>query len=265
MMPAVADARAEYDDLQALLQGLDPQSWDRRTAFFDWTVRDEVMHLRLIDEFGRLALDDADAFRQSVAEVRQGQANGRELSDVMRERYGPLGPQALLAAWRDGYTALLDEIGRRPPETRMPWFGPEMGVAAFATARQMEVWAHGQDVYDLLRVRRPAHDRIRSICELGVRTQGWSFRNRALQRPAPPEVRLIAPSGAIWTWSEGAPDRITGPAEHFALVVTQRRHVDDTGLDVQGEGARRWMEIAQCFAGAPETGPAPGERRVSYG
>jgi len=56
---------------------------------------------------------------------------------------------------------------------------------------------------------------------------------------------------------------VIGPAEDFALVVTQRRHVDDTRLRVTGAGARRWMEIAQCFAGAPETGPAPGVRAVA--
>jgi len=146
----------------------------------------------------------------------------------------------------------------------MPWFGPEMGVASFAAARQMEVWAHGQDIYDLLRIRRPSHDRIRNVCDLGVRTQGWSFRNRGLDRPAPPHVTLIAPSGASWEWTPQGEDSISGPAEDFALVVTQRRHIDDTDLRVEGEGARAWMEIAQCFAGAAATGPAPGVRKVLY-
>jgi uncharacterized protein (TIGR03084 family) len=143
---------------------------------------------------------------------------------------------------------------------RMPWFGPPMSVASFAAARQMEVWAHGQDIYDLMGVRRTNDDRIHSICELGVRTHGWSFRNRGLEKPAPPAVRLIAPSGAEWLWNPGGADEIQGPAEAFALVVTQRRHVEDTDLAVRGRDARRWMEIAQCFAGTPATGPAPGAR-----
>ncbi|MBW2635551.1 MAG: TIGR03084 family protein, partial [Deltaproteobacteria bacterium] len=46
----------------------------------------------------------------------------------------------------------------------------------------------------------------------------------------------------------------------FCLVVVQRRHVDDTALETEGDTARDWMLKAQCFAGPPEDGPAPGER-----
>ncbi len=49
---------------------------------------------------------------------------------------------------------------------------------------------------------------------------------------------------------------VTGPAEDFCLVVTQRRHVDDTDLTVTGEIARDWMTKAQAFAGGA-TGPPP--------
>ena len=51
--------------------------------------------------------------------------------------------------------------------------------------------------------------------------------------------------------------RIAGPAEDFCLVVTQRRHVDDTALEITGATAREWMEIAQAFAGGATDGPAP--------
>ena len=50
---------------------------------------------------------------------------------------------------------------------------------------------------------------------------------------------------------------IVGPALDFCLVTTQRRHVDDTGLVVDGDAARDWMEKAQLFAGPPSDGPAP--------
>ena len=51
-------------------------------------------------------------------------------------------------------------------------------------------------------------------------------------------------------------DSVTGPAEDFCLVVTQRRHVDDTRLAVRGPLAREWMECAQAFAGPATSGPA---------
>lgn len=258
----IADVRQEYADLDAFLRTLPPERWQARTAFYDWTVADEVMHLHQVDAFGEVALTDPEGFAALVAEVRAGQARGIALSRRMRDAWGHLAPDALLALWRAGWTRLCDLFAGSEAERRMPWFGPEMSVASFAAARQMEVWAHGQDVYDLMRVRRANHDRIRAICDLGVRTQGWSFRNRGLEKPPAPEVRLTAPSGAQWLWNAGAADSIAGPAEDFALVVTQRRHVDDTALAVHGADARAWMEIAQCFAGPPATGPAPGVRAL---
>ena len=45
---------------------------------------------------------------------------------------------------------------------------------------------------------------------------------------------------------------ITGSAEDFCLVVTQRRDVADTDLAATGEAAV-WLTFAQAFAGAPKS------------
>jgi hypothetical protein len=61
-------------------------------------------------------------------------------------------------------------------------------------------------------------------------------------------------------WAFGATDDddvVTGPALDFCLVVTQRRHFEDTALVVKGEAAKDWMEKAQVFAGPPSEGPRP--------
>lgn len=264
MQQLVKDLRIECQELADLLAGLTDDDWGRATVFFDWTVADEIMHLHLSDDLGLVSLTRPADFADLLAEIRSYQARGIELSHRMRDQYGHLTPQALFAAWNARWQQLCALFETRAAEDRIPWFGPDMSVASFAAARQMEVWAHAQDIFDLFRVRRTNGDRIRGICDLGVRTQGWSFRNRGLEKSASCEVRLMAPSGAVWTWSEGAAESIVGSAEDFALVVTQRRHVDDTALAVTGEGARAWMEIAQCFAGEAETGPAPGVRVVDY-
>ena len=73
------------------------------------------------------------------------------------------------------------------------------------------------------------------------------------------DVVLEAPSGDTWTWGPGdAADVVRGTAEDFCLVVTQRRHADDTALEVAGDAARDWMVRAQAFAGPPTDGPAAG-------
>jgi uncharacterized protein (TIGR03084 family) len=137
-----------------------------------------------------------------------------------------------------------------------------MSALSSATARLMETWAHGQDIFDALKLKRTNTDRLRHIAHLGVTTFGWSYINRGMEVPKKQvRVELVAPSGELWTWGpEGVEDKITGPAEDFCLVVAQRRHVDDTRLTVAGDVARDWMEKAQCFAGPATIGPKAGTR-----
>ncbi|MFP5486982.1 MAG: maleylpyruvate isomerase family mycothiol-dependent enzyme, partial [Acidimicrobiia bacterium] len=170
-----------------------------------------------------------------------------------------ISPADQLAEWRHRRDE-LEAAGRTLDDTtRVEWYGPSMGAKSFLTARLMEVWAHGQDVCDAVDARREPTDRLRHIAQLGVITRGWSYAVRGATPPDEPvRVALTAPSGDVWTWGpDDAPASITGPAEDFCLVVTQRRHVDDTALTVDGHAARDWMLQAQAFAGGPTTGPAP--------
>ncbi|WP_375539248.1 hypothetical protein [Blastococcus sp. TML/M2B] len=93
-------------------------------------------------------------------------------------------------------------------------------------------------------------------------TRTWTYANRREEQPAG-EVRLelTAPSGEVWRWGpDDAAESVRGPALDFCLVVTQRRHVDDTALETDGAAARDWMEKAQAFAGGATDGPPPGGR-----
>jgi uncharacterized protein (TIGR03084 family) len=72
-------------------------------------------------------------------------------------------------------------------------------------------------------------------------------------------VALTAPDGTWWTWGDDAADAVRGDALDFCLVVTQRRHLDDTDLSVTGPVARQWIAIAQAFAGPAGAGRAAGQ------
>ena len=73
-------------------------------------------------------------------------------------------------------------------------------------------------------------------------------------------VELVGPAGDEWTWGpEDAPDRVTGPALDFCLLVTQRRHRDDLAVVAEGANADEWLGIAQSFAGPPGEGRRPGQ------
>ena len=226
-----------------------------------WTVKDQIRHLAYFDDRAALAATDQEAFNRHLTEVL-GDIPGfiKKLDEVGRDM--PI--DELLSWWRKEREKMLQALSAVTPKTRLPWYGPPMSALSFAGARLMETWAHGQDVHDALKKKRPPTDRLRHIAHLGVTTFGWSYINRGLEAPnRPVRVELDAPSGGKWTWGpEDAADRVTGPAEGFCLVVAQRRHVDDTDLVVTGDAARDWMHKAQCFAGPPTDGPKPGERVV---
>ena len=71
--------------------------------------------------------------------------------------------------------------------------------------------------------------------------------------------RSSAPSDETWAGDAELPDRVVGDALDFCLVVTQRRHVADTALSVEGPLATEWIAIAQAFAGPPGHGRRPGQ------
>jgi len=256
----VSDLRIEGEELSALLSSLDAADWDRTTTFKNWTVYDVVAHLHFSDHMGVTTMRSSDAFKALVADVGRSELT---LAAYTRRWLGDVPAAELLSRWRDLFADMCDRLQAMDPEQRLTWAGPGMKPRMFTTARQMETWAHGWEIYDLLGVPRQHTDRIRNIATIGVRTFGWTFTNRQLEIPAEiPYVRLIAPSGAIWEFNDpNASSRVSGDSVEFCQVVTQVRNIADTRLEVVGDSATRWMAIAQCFAGAPADPPAPGTRR----
>lgn len=128
-----------------------------------------------------------------------------------------------------------------------------MSPASMATARLMETWAHGEDVAEALGVRRAPAARLRHVAHLGFRTLGHGFAAHGRPVPAEPvRVELVAPDGETWAFGPAdAPDRVTGPALDFCLLVTQRRHRADLALVATGPIADEWLDVAQAFAGPP--------------
>ena len=256
-----ADLTAEQQALDDVVAGLDPDAWDTATASPRWTVGDQIAHLTYFDATATLAITDPEGFRSAVDGLMGVARDGEEaIDDLTMGAYRRLTPPERLAAWRDGRRRLAEAANALSDDARVPWYGPSMGGKSFLTARLMEAWAHGQDVVDAVGASRPPTDRLRHIAQLGVITRGWSYANRRMEAPdVTVDVVLEAPSGAVWTWGPGdTSETISGPAEDFCLVVTQRRHVDDTGLRMAGDGARDWMVRAQAFAGPPTNGPDAG-------
>jgi uncharacterized protein (TIGR03084 family) len=258
------DFADESAALHALLAPLPEAALAERTAFKAWSLADIVGHLHFWNRAALLSLAEPETFRALGAKVMAHLGGGGTLRDFERAELAGLGGHALLAAWHDFAAAMAERFAAADPSARVAWVGPDMSVRSAITARLMETWAHGQSAYDLLGVVRRNADRIRNIAVLGVNTYDWSFRVRGRKSPQPkPHLRLAAPSGALWTWNDPSEtDLVEGAAEEFCQVVTQVRNIADTRLAVRGAAAEAWMATAQCFAGPPETPPAPGTRRT---
>lgn len=249
------DLEAEHADLDALVAAASLADLERPTPADAWAVRDQISHLWFFDQRAAMAVSDAAAFEADkvalfTATGDPSVAAGRALDAA-----------ELIAEWRAERRAMVSVLRALDPKARIPWYGPAMGARSFATARLMETWAHGQDIADGLGVARVPTDRLRHVAHIGVGARAFSYATNGRDVPEGAiRVELTGPSGDTWTWGPGdAVDVVAGPALDFCLVVTQRRHVDDTALVVDGALATDWIAIAQAFAGPPGAGRRPGQ------
>lgn len=253
------DLVAEQTDLDAIVAGLTPDDWALATPSPRWTVTEQVAHLAYFDGTAALAISDTDGFVAHRDELVGMFADAEAMDDATMGPFRAMSPDERLVEWRRQRDALRTAASGLSDTDRIEWYGPSMGAKSFLTARLMEAWAHGQDICDTVGATRQATDRLRHIAQLGVITRGWTYASRGLEVPADEvRVELASPGGETWSWGpEDAPASIRGSAEDFCLIVTQRRHRDDTDLALDGHAAADWMSRAQAFAGAPTDGPAP--------
>jgi uncharacterized protein (TIGR03084 family) len=247
----LTDLKAEGDALWNTVSGLDDSAdggWRTPTPAQGWTVATQVAHLLWTDEVAVKAATDKEAWDDVVVQAI-GDPDG--FVDAQAHEIARLAPQALLARWGAAREALSQALRDVPEGQKLPWFGPPMSPASMATARFMETWAHGLDVYAALGAEPPVTDRIRHVAHLGVRTRDFAFGVHGLEAPAEPFlVQLTAPSGETWAFGPADADQtVTGSAYDFCRLVTQRVHREDTDLVATGEEAERWLGIAQAFAG----------------
>jgi len=257
MKQIISDLRAEQDSLDDIVSGITGDAWSTPTPAEGWDVRDQIGHLTFFDERATEAIAHPEAFLAGI-EAAATDIDGYMTSHLDAARRSD--PGEILSHWRLGRSEMVDELDALDPSARLAWYGPPMSARSFATARLMETWAHGQDIIDCLEVDRAPTDRLRHIAFLGVRTMGWSFTVNGLAAPTEAvRVDLAAPSGDRWVWNEDSTQNsLSGDAEDFCLVVTQRRHISDVDLDVAGPVAEQWMSVAQAFAGPPGEGRPAG-------
>lgn len=260
----ITQALAALDETTAALDeavtSLPPRRWLRPTPARGWSIANQIGHLVWGDGMALQAIRRDPAFARFAHQVASDAVNGY-VDRAAKER-ATMPVPLLLETWRSGREELWAVLEVADPATRIEWLGPPVLPRTLVAARTVETWAHGLDVFDALARPMPETPGLATVVRMGVRTRETSFRARRIEVPdAPVRVELDLPDGARMAFGpEDARERVTGDAWGFAAVVTQRRNVADVELRVVGEGAARWMRIAQAFAGAPTNGPRPGER-----
>lgn len=252
----VDDLRDEAESVLSVVEDLSPADWRAPTPAVGWSVHDQVAHLAHFDHITRMSIDSPGSFTSLRDDIPDLQAYIDGVGPANQWRDGA----ATAAWWGSENQQLRDAATAADPSVRVPWFGLPMSLASKLTARIMETWAHGQDIADTFGVSREPTPRLAHVARIGVLAFPNSFRVRDLPVPdVDIRVELRAPDGvATWTWGpDDAPESVRGDAQEFCLVVTQRRHIDDTGLEVTGHHAHQWMTVAQAFAGPPGAGRAP--------
>jgi uncharacterized protein (TIGR03084 family) len=249
----VDDLRAESDEVDALVAALPDDGWTAPTPAAGWTIAHQIGHLLWTDRGALMSVTDDVGFADVVKSALDDPIG---FVNTAADELAAVAPAELLADWRATRSRLHDALLTVDDGRKLPWFGPPMSGPSMATARLMETWAHGLDVADALGVTRPATARLRSIAHIGVRTRDFAFVINGLQPPGEPfQVELRAPDDSTWTWGpDGASQRVTGSAEDFCFLVTQRRPLRELDITAEGDDAARWLPIAQAFAGPPGGG-----------
>jgi uncharacterized protein (TIGR03084 family) len=258
MQDVYTDLGAEAEELDQLVSGLDAAGWATPTPAPGWTVAHQIAHLGFIAhlawaaaadkaEFGRMAASAKDDFQGAV--------------DAAVAAYMAGGSAETLSRWRSEQAAATKALAEVPADQVVPWLVNPLPPSILAAAGLMELFGHGQDVYDGLGVERVPTDRIGHLAFFGTRTRDFGYLAHGLTPPAEEfRFELTAPSGVEWKFGpEDAENRVVGPALDFCLLVTRRRHHTDLALTASGEEAQRWLPIAQAYRGPAGAGRTPGQ------
>jgi uncharacterized protein (TIGR03084 family) len=247
------DLLAERAELIGVLTPLDEPGWSTPTPAPGWSVLDQVTHLAFFDEWARTAIVEPATFIEQRAEAMED-VDG--FVDRVTKSQRHLAGLDVLPWLEHAGAAFVGSARYADAKMRVPWYGPDMSLASMITSRIMETWAHGQDVRDALGVRAQTSPRLRHVAFLGWRAVANSFLARG--RPVPEEPVRVELDECTFG-PDDAVNVVRGRALDFCLVVTQRRHPDDTSLVAEGPVAQEWLTIAQAYAGPPGAGREPGQ------
>ena len=130
-----ADLANEQNELDAIVAELDEAAWYTQTPAEGWTIKDQIRHLAYYEERARLAASEPEVFKRWLADIQQDSDRFRK---HIEETGKDLSPNETLNWWREERSTLLEILEPMDRKHRLHWYGPDLSVMSFATARIME-------------------------------------------------------------------------------------------------------------------------------
>lgn len=258
LQDVISALKADGDEVDAMVAGLDARRWALPTPAQGWTIAHQIAHLAATFRLAGLAAADPAAFA-AVTSRLSDDFDANVAAAMAPFLAAP--PDGLLAAWRQERATAERALAAVPADQVVPWLVRPLPPAVLASAGMMELFGHGQDIADALGVQRRHTDRIKYLVAFAVRVWDFGYLARGLTAPDVEfRFELTAPSGARWEFGPAdSPQKVTGSAADFCLLVTRRRHRADLDLVATGADADKWLDIAQAYRGPAGSGRAPGQ------
>jgi uncharacterized protein (TIGR03084 family) len=237
----LTDLEAEYGRIDAILDGLSPQQWERPSAAPGWSVCDTLYHLAVTEEGVATVIAQGDG----VWTTRD-----RPLDEVIEEGMADntAPPAEVFGRWRSACRASLAALGSADPDVAVQWAAAPLKPRTLATTRLAEHWAHTLDIVEPLGLEYPDTDRLRHIAWLGHSTLPYAMRLAGLD-PVPIRATLTAPSGSVFEYGPPeAASTVSGEMGAFCRVGARRLAAETSGLMLAGPDAMSALRVLRNYA-----------------
>ena len=246
----IAALSAQHGDLDAILDRLSGDDWNRPTRCDGWSVGDVVLHLAQTDEMAMASLEGRiEAF---LAERTAGGSATTidEGADLMVRRERGQSPGAILDRWREGVRRLDARFGECDPHERVTWVAGTLSTHTLAATRLAECWIHSGDVSDAVGVVLAVDDHLRHVARLAWRTLPYAFARAGRELSGPVGFDLLGPSGEKWGFgmAESPATVVRGHGVELCLVAARRADPARTGLVASGPDGAGVLELVRTYA-----------------
>ncbi len=243
MREILSDLVAEEQSLDQFLQQINPRDWRKTTVWHGWTIHETVSHLASSEEYAFNALAEKGSRLKELEEYGDIDAlNEAGLAAGLDMR-----PQDVIEWWRGARAKVVEELSRSAATDRVPWFFGDMSAKSFATARLMETWAHGMDVYYAVGEEPEETTRIRHIAWLAWKSLPHVFKEAGEEYPSEVRAEFRGPLYSKWVFGPAdAANVIRGEATEWAALAVDRVDLEDTQtLTATGDLAQRALELVR--------------------